>query len=281
MKVFKNIPEFNRWRNTLSGTVGFAPTMGSLHQGHLSLVERSTTICRHTVVSIYVNPTQFSPGEDFDRYPRDIDSDLEKLSRLRVDAVFFPDDRQMYPEGYSTFVVEQDVGKELEGKSRPGHFRGVTTIVAKLFNIVQPTHAFFGEKDAQQFRVIRKMTEDLNFPTEIVPCTTVREPHGLAMSSRNDYLSQDERKRAGVIYRALMEGKKRLSEGERSADAVRDHIRKIIETDPLARLEYVSVADDRSLQEIQGQIQGDILVSVAVFFARVRLIDNFTFHLKS
>lgn len=278
MQIYKTIPEFLAWRKPCQGTLGFVPTMGALHEGHLSLVQSSRQNCNYTVVSIYVNPAQFSPTEDLDAYPRQLESDLEKLGHYSVDAVFVPDTEQMYPPGFSTAISEDDLSLKQEGASRPTHFQGVTTIVGKLFNIVEPTHAFFGEKDAQQLRIIRKMVHDLNYPVKVIACPTARESHGLAMSSRNEYLTPGEREKAAVINRALKTAEKSLNHGERSAKGIREMIRSIIENEPLARIDYISVADDFSLSEIEDQINVPVLVSLAVFFGKTRLIDNFSWH---
>lgn len=280
MKLVSDISGLREWRNSVSGSVGFVPTMGALHNGHLSLVESSNRTCKHTVVSIYVNPTQFSPNEDLSKYPRNLEADVKKLQHFNVDVLFFPDDKMMYPDGFSTSVSESQLSSKLEGASRPTHFAGVTTVVTKLFNLVEPTHAFFGKKDAQQFRIIRKIVDDLNFEISIIPCEIVRESHGLARSSRNDYLSIDERKRAGIIHQALKEAEDILKKGERSSRVIRETIRQRISTDALSKIDYVSVADTHSLEEISGRIEKSILVSVAVYFSNVRLIDNFEFIIR-
>lgn len=279
MILLKTIDEFSEWRSGISGSIGFVPTMGALHDGHLSLVASANAECDHTVVSIYVNPTQFSANEDFGAYPKTLEHDLSSLEPYRVDAIFIPTDNEMYPEGFSTYVLEQSVSERLEGASRPSHFRGVTTIVAKLFNIIRADRAFFGEKDAQQLRVLQKMVQDLNISTQIIPCTTIREPHGLAMSSRNEYLSAEDRLQAGIIHRSLMAAHALLSAGERSADRVRNMIEKLIEGESSGRIDYISIADNLSLDEVEDSIQGDVLISLAVFFGKTRLIDNLTWHI--
>jgi len=281
MQIIQTIDEFFSWRKKLTGSIGFVPTMGALHQGHLSLVEQSNNICDSTIVSIYVNPAQFSANEDLGSYPRQLQEDLNALSSFQVDAVFIPDDKQMYPSGHSTFVLEENLSSMHEGASRPNHFRGVTTIVAKLFNIVRPTHSFFGEKDAQQLRVISSMARDLNYPIQIVPCETKREPHGLAMSSRNEYLSQEERKRAGIINQSLSDCKKLLGDGVLSAKELRQFLNDRISMESLAKIDYVSISDDQTMQEIEDKISGNILVSVAVFFGSTRLIDNFSWKFQA
>ncbi len=276
MQIFTSIADFQLWRENISGTIGFVPTMGALHKGHLSLVEYSNKKCDTTVVSIYVNPTQFNPSEDLSSYPRDVDADIKLMKYYNVSAVFVPTDVMIYPNDFSTVIFEQQLSSKLEGISRPAHFKGVTTVVAKLFNIVQPTHAFFGEKDAQQLRVIQKMVLDLNFPVEIVPCPIIREENGLAMSSRNEYLSDDTRKRASIIFHSLEMVKKQLQAGETSSKQVVGFIKKTITSEPLAKIDYISVANSKTLVEIDGNLSGEILVSVAVFFNKTRLVDNFT-----
>lgn len=279
MKLISSISDFQSWRQTINGTIGFIPTMGALHKGHLSLVHKSNSHCDHTIVSIYINPTQFTPGEDLSSYPRNLDRDLDALSNYHVDAVFFPDDKQMYPQGFSTSILENDLSNRLEGKSRPEHFKGVLTIVGKLFNIIRPTHAFFGEKDAQQLRVLQKMVIDLNYNLRILPCPIVREANGLAMSSRNVYLSEENRKKAGIIYKSLIKAEELLRNGVHSVKDIRDVVFAILESEKQLRLDYFSIADSISLREIHDNIESDILVSIAVFFLDIRLIDNFTFHL--
>jgi pantoate--beta-alanine ligase len=279
VKLISSISDLQSWRQSFSGTIGFVPTLGALHRGHLSLVHQSNSHCDLTIVSIYVNPTQFTKGEDLSNYPRDLEKDLEALSNYQVDAVFIPDDKQMYPQGFSTFILEDDLSHRLEGKSRPEHFRGVLTIVGKLFNLIRPTHAFFGEKDAQQLRVLQKMVIDLNYNLQVMPCSIVREANGLAMSSRNIYLSENNRERAGVIYKSLKKAEEMLVQGIRSVMEIREAVIAMIKTEKHIRLDYFSIADNNSLTEIHDNIEGDILVSIAVFFLNVRLIDNFTFHL--
>ena len=277
MKTISSISQFREWRKGITESVGFVPTMGAFHEGHLSLVQKSNETCNHTVVSIYVNPKQFAPGEDLIHYPRTLDEDLKKLDSFTVDAVFLPNNEVMYPDGFSTKVNEEILSNFLEGNSRPSFFQGVTTVVAKLFNIIQPSHAFFGEKDAQQLAIINRMVTDLNFPIEIISCPLIREENGLAMSSRNAYLSDDEKKVAAHIYLALQEGKNQLHSGVRDPQIVRNSISKQISAQPLLKIDYVSVADANHLSEITESISGDILVSVAVFLGKTRLIDNFSY----
>jgi pantoate--beta-alanine ligase len=253
--------------------VGLVPTMGYLHEGHLSLIRRAREECDHVVVSIFVNPTQFGPKEDLSKYPRDIDRDL-KLIEPYTDLVWTPTAGIMYPQGYQTWVEVEAMTRPLEGAMRPGHFKGVTTVVAKLFNGVQPHKAYFGQKDAQQVAVIRQMTRDLNFPIEIVICPIVREPDGLAMSSRNVYLDPEQRKAATVLFHSLSAAKDAYEKGERDAEKLRQVMKNVIVGEPLAQMQYVSCADYDTLEELEA-IKGKTLLSMAVFIGRTRLIDNF------
>ncbi|MBT5078007.1 MAG: pantoate--beta-alanine ligase [Candidatus Marinimicrobia bacterium] len=277
MRTITTLSEFKQFRDSLSGTIGFVPTMGALHEGHLSLVNKSNHTCDYTIVSIFVNPTQFTQNEDLSTYPKPLEKDSTLLKAFKVDAIFLPTNEIMYPEGFSTFVNEEILSRELEGKSRPSFFKGVTTIVAKLFNIVNPTHTFFGEKDAQQLRVIQKMVSDLNSSIQIISCSTVREKSGLAMSSRNEYLSAESRQSASIIYKGLKHGLSLLKNGERNPDVIREEITKIFQLEPLAKVDYISISDNISLEEINGEIAGDILISTAVYIDDIRLIDNITY----
>lgn len=254
-------------------TIGFVPTMGYLHEGHLSLVETSLRHNDFTVVSIFVNPTQFGPNEDFDRYPRDVEGDLKKAESAGVDVVFIPAKEEMYPDGYMTYVNVEKMTDSLCGKSRPGHFRGVTTVVNKLFNIVEPDRAYFGQKDAQQALVIRKMVQDLNLDVEIVICPIVREDDGLAMSSRNVYLSDEDRKSAVVLYKSLLEAKEMMENGERDKEKIIGHIKNLIESKPNARIDYVEMVKADTLEDVNVP-EGEILIALAVKFGQTRLIDN-------
>ena len=273
MRVVHTIAEARAVRRALPGTWGFVPTMGYLHEGHLSLVRRARAENDRVAVSIFVNPTQFGPHEDYARYPRDLERDLRLLEPLGVDLVFVPSVEEMYPPGFQTWVIVEEVSRPLEGASRPGHFRGVATVVAKLFNILQPDRAYFGQKDAQQTVVIRRMVQDLNIPVEIVICPTVREPDGLAMSSRNSYLNPEERRAATVLFRALQAAKARYEAGERDAERLREAMREVIRAEPLARIDYVSVAHPETLQELE-RVEGPALLSLAVYIGTTRLIDN-------
>lgn len=263
-----------RWRAANSGSCGFVPTMGYLHEGHLELVRRSIEENLHTVVSIFVNPTQFGPHEDFSRYPRDEVRDLAQLSAAGVDAVYLPGATDMYPEGYQSYVEVERVTRALEGAARPGHFRGVTTVVLKLFNAVIPDRAYFGRKDAQQLRVIQRMVRDLDVGVEVVPCQIVREPDGLAMSSRNVYLSPEQRAAAPILKRSLDDAKALWDSGERDADRLREAVTGILDGELLADVEYVSLADDVTLDELSGPVTRPALLSLVAKFGKTRLLDN-------
>lgn len=254
-------------------SVGFVPTMGYLHEGHLSLVKRAREENEIVVVSIFVNPTQFGPNEDYNRYPRDLKRDLKLLEPYKVDVVFHPSVEEMYPEGYKTYVEVVDITERLCGKSRPGHFRGVTTVCTKLFNIVRPTRAYFGKKDFQQLVVIKRMVEDLNMDIEIVPMPIVREPDGLAMSSRNTYLNEEERKAATCLYRALKKAQELFENGERDPQKLKGEITRIIESEKLAVIDYVEVVDPENFLPVDKLTEGT-LVALAVKIGAARLIDN-------
>jgi pantoate--beta-alanine ligase len=276
MKTVTGIPGMKaltaEWR-AAGRTIGFVPTMGYLHEGHLSLVRESTERCGATVVSIFVNPAQFGPGEDLQRYPRDIERDAARLERERVDALFVPAAEEIYPPGYKTYAEVEDFQDRLCGRTRPGHFRGVATIVLKLFNIVRPDIAFFGAKDAQQAVIIEKMVRDLDLDIEIAVRPIVREPDGLAMSSRNTYLSPDERKAARVLSRSLAEAERLVREGERDAARLAGRMKDIIAGEPLARIDYAEIVAAGSLEPV-AEVRGDTLILLAVFIGRTRLIDN-------
>ncbi len=274
MKTVTSLPELRTARRALPGPVGLVPTMGFLHAGHISLVHRARAECASVAVSIFVNPTQFGPSEDLEKYPRDLPRDLALLEAAGADLVWTPTPEIMYPPGYQTWVTVDGLTRPLEGEVRPGHFRGVTTVVAKLFNAVGPDKAYFGQKDAQQAAVVRRMARDLDFPIEIVVCTTLREPDGLAMSSRNTYLNTDERQAATVLFRALSAAKSAYERGERNAETLRQILRVTVNSEPLARLQYASCADFDTLEELET-VQGKALLSLAVFVGKTRLIDNF------
>jgi len=261
-----------QWRKE-GRKVGFVPTMGYLHAGHLSLVGESKKRADVTVVSIFVNPTQFGPQEDFKKYPRDLDKDSAYLREAGVDCLFHPDASDVYPPGYRTYVEVQGLQDRLCGKSRPEHFRGVATVVLKLFNIVSPDLAFFGAKDAQQVKIIERMAADLDLSVEVVTCPLVRETDGLALSSRNAYLGPEERRAALVLSRSLRWAEKAVAAGERDAATLVAGIRSAIETEPLARVDYVEAVDPETLEPV-AEVRGGVLVALAVFIGPTRLIDN-------
>lgn len=273
MQVVTTVDGMRRLRSQAVGSVGFVPTMGYLHEGHLSLVRRARAENDVVIASIFVNPTQFGPTEDFEKYPRDPQRDLALLQQERTDIVFLPSAVEMYPEGFSTYIDVDGVTEVLEGAHRPGHFRGVATVVLKLFNIVQPTRAYFGQKDAQQVVVIRKMVNDLKLNVEVVPCPTVRETGGLAMSSRNVYLSPDERRAALILFRALSLSERLWRSGERDATKLRDRIHLLMAREPLASVDYISAAHPETLQELES-MDGPTLISLAIRIGDTRLIDN-------
>ncbi len=274
MQVIETIAEFRKARRALTGSLGLVPTMGYLHAGHLELVNRASAENDHAAASIFVNPTQFGPNEDYTAYPRDPDHDLSVLRDVGVALVFMPSVAEMYPPDFQTYVEVTGVSQGLEGERRPGHFRGVATVVIKLFNIVQPERAYFGQKDAQQVAVIRHMVRDLALPVEIVVVPTVRAPDGLALSSRNTYLASEQRLAAPVLYRALMAAQQRYEAGERSPDALRAAMREALASEPLANVDYVSAADTDTLTELETPTDHPILLSMAVRIGRTRLIDN-------
>ena len=257
----------------LARPIGFVPTMGYLHEGHLSLVRQARKENASLVVSVFVNPTQFDPGEDFKQYPRDLERDLDLLSREQVDAVFVPSTEDMYPDGFDASVQVGRLTERLEGKSRPGHLQGVTTVVAKLFNIVQPDTAYFGQKDGQQATVIKKMVADLNMNLKVAVLPTVREADGLAMSSRNSYLSPDERHAATILYKALQLAEK-LWKSENDAGKLRRHMKELIGREPLAAIDYVSIANAKTLEEQGTVVEAPARVSLAIKIGKTRLIDN-------
>jgi len=273
MRNVSSLYDLRTARLTLKGTIGLVPTMGYLHEGHLSLIKRAKEECEHVIVTIFVNPTQFGPNEDLSTYPRDLERDSSLIQSLGVELVWNPSVEVMYPPGYQTWVEVEALTRPLEGALRPTHFRGVTTVVAKLFNATQPDKAYFGQKDAQQAAVIRQMTRDLNFPIEIVVCPIVREADGLAMSSRNKYLSAEERKAAAVLFRALSAAKEAYEAGEREGELIRRKMKEVLAGEPLAQMQYVSCADYDTLAELDV-IEGRTLLSMAVFLGKTRLIDN-------
>ncbi len=273
MKTVTTLAELRSARAALPGPLGFVPTMGYLHAGHISLVELAKQQCKSVVVSIFVNPAQFGPNEDLSAYPRDIPRDLQMLQDAGVDLVWLPTPETMYPPGFQTWIDLEEITQPLEGGMRPGHFRGVATVVAKLFNAVGPDKAYFGQKDAQQVAVIKRMVLDLNFPLEIIVGPTQREADGLALSSRNKYLSEAERAAAPVLHRALLAAQAAYAAGERGGAALRALMQSAIEHEPLARVQYVSCADLLTLHELDTITNGALL-SMAVYFGKTRLIDN-------
>lgn len=273
MIVLVTLEELRMARSGLTKPIGLVPTMGYLHEGHLSLVRRARMECASVIASIFVNPSQFSPQEDLAKYPRDLERDLRLLESENVDLVWTPTNDVMYPSGYQTWVTVEEISKPLEGARRPGHFRGVATVVAKLFNATQPQKAYFGQKDAQQAGVIRQMARDMDFPIEIVVCPTMREPDGLAMSSRNVYLSPAERQAAVVLSRALFRAMQSYQEGERDAGQLRKLVLDTLASEPLVEIQYVSCAHPDTLKEIEGHVDRG-LISLAVIIGKTRLIDN-------
>lgn len=255
-------------------TIGFVPTMGALHEGHLALIKEARQMSDVVIVSIFVNPTQFNEQTDFDKYPRDLTNDAAFLSEYQVDYIFAPETSEIYSDNFSTFVYVEGLTETLEGAARPGHFRGVATIVTILFNTIRPDFAFFGQKDAQQIAVIKRLTRDLGFDTEIIVAPTVREETGLAMSSRNSRLSDEERQKASIIYKALREAKFAAREGERNAAHLAEIVRRKIESEPLAQIDYVAVVNNETLEPIEKIRENAALIAVAVRFGNVRLIDN-------
>jgi len=275
MRVISTISSFREARSAVVEPLGLVPTMGYLHEGHLVLVRRAKAENKLTAVSIFVNPAQFGPKEDYARYPRDTDHDLALLDKEGTDIVFMPSAEDMYPPGFGTWVDVGGVTERLEGAARPGHFRGVATVVAKLFNVVEPDRAYFGQKDAQQVVVIKKMVSDLNMNLEIVVVPTVREPDGLAMSSRNIYLNPQERQAALVLWKSLSLARELHTKGEKNGATLRAAMTELINREPLARIDYISVADAENLLELV-EINRAALVSMAVYIGKTRLIDNIT-----
>ncbi len=276
MQVATTIAEIRAWvrkTHAAGNTVGFVPTMGALHVGHVSLIQAAAARCDSVVVSIFVNPTQFGPGEDFEKYPRPLEQDLAICEQHGVDVVFAPSPGEMYPRENLTWVTVEKVSEPLCGRFRPGHFRGVATVCTKLFNIVGADAAFFGQKDAQQVAVIQRMVADLNMPLEIVVCPTVREPDGLAVSSRNQYLSPQERKEATVIYRSLQRSAELIRGGETAVARITEQMREVLGQVPVLQVEYVSIVDAASLEDIP-RVRGKVLVAVAGRLGSTRLIDN-------
>ncbi len=273
MKIYRTITEYREFRRSVTASLGLVPTLGYLHEGHMSLVRRARAENALCAAWIFVNPMQFGPKEDFGSYPRDEDKDIAMLEKEGVDALFLPDVGEIYPAGFSTHVEVEGVTERLEGEMRPGHFRGVATVVTIFFNIMQPTRAYFGQKDAQQVVVIRKMVRDMNMGIEVVVCPTVRERDGLAMSSRNVYLNSMEREAALALYRSLCLAKERWDGGQRDAGAIKRELLSLLKSEPLAQVDYVSIADTETLEELSA-ISDKALISLAVRIGKTRLIDN-------
>ena len=273
MNIARSIEEARQLRQALPESVGLVPTMGFLHEGHLSLIRRATAANRSVIVSVFVNPTQFGPAEDYGAYPRDIERDLSLLKAEGVDVAFLPEADALYPPGFDSWVDVGELGTRMEGASRPGHFRGVATVVTKLLHITRPQRAYFGRKDAQQLAVIRQLTRDLDFGVEIVGCPIVRDPDGVAMSSRNTYLSPRQRESATVLSRSLMLATELFQGGERDAAAIRNAMEALIRAEPEAKLDYISIADQNTLEELTC-IDRPALISLAVRIGPTRLIDN-------
>lgn len=277
MQVLTTISEMRQARAELrrsSKTLGLVPTMGALHGGHLSLVEAARAGCDAVVVSIFVNPAQFAPGEDFERYPRNLDADCELLRKAEIDYVFAPSVEEIYPSGASTYVLVEGVSERLDGGSRPGHFRGVATVVSKLFNIVNPDRAWFGQKDAAQVAVLRKMVTDLNFPLELVVCPIVRDPDGLALSSRNRYLTSEQRQRALVLRRALLRVEALAAHGISSSATLIEAAGAVLAAEPDVMLDYFAVLNPETLVDVVVVEPGNTLVAIAAHVGNTRLIDN-------
>ena len=274
MKIVKTIVELNQLRDSLFGSIGFVPTMGALHDGHLSLIQESNRSCEHTIVSIFVNPNQFAPNEDFDNYPRTINSDLEKLSSLNIEVLFLPESQELYPESYENIQFKSDLFHVLEGISRPIFFKGVCEVVARLFNIVKPTHAFFGDKDFQQLRIISEMVRELKYDINIIPCKTIREQNGLAMSSRNEYLTKDERNKAKIIFETLQYGLKLIKSGEKKLGEIYNKLINKLSSEPIITIDYLTIVDYDTLKEFDNRINNRFVIFIAIYIRKTRLIDN-------
>ena len=274
MQIIKTIADLRTARASLSGSVGVVLTMGALHEGHLSLVQRAASANDAVIATIFVNPSQFNDPKDLAAYPRDLEGDAAMLRQAGVTLLFAPASEDMYPAGYHTHVMVDALTERLEGERRPGHFQGVTTVVSKLFNLTQPDKVYFGQKDAQQVIVIQQMVRDLNFPLEVIVCPTMRAADGLALSSRNQNLSAEERRAAPVLNRALQMAKDAFDQGERQAETLREIVHSELRQEALARVDYVSVANADNLRELAGPIETPALLSLAVFIGQIRLIDN-------
>ena len=275
MIIIKHADDFNQWRQKESLSIGFVPTMGALHKGHLSLVKKSIAICNKTVVSIFLNPTQFGPNEDLKSYPKTIESDIHLLHSAGVDVLFLPDEKEMYSRVDNVQVPESPLFKKLEGKSRPHFFFGVTTIVAKLLNVINPSHAFFGKKDAQQLIIVKEMVQKMKYSIEVIPVETQRDVNGLALSSRNQYLNDNQQKEAALIFKGLLKIKKNIISGEKNCLVLKKIFVEFISKNKNFKIDYISIADMKTLEELSEVSLKPYLVSTAVFFNNIRLIDNF------
>lgn len=279
MKIVTTIAEakeqVKEWRSQ-GLSVGLVPSMGYLHEGHASLMKEAVKQMDKVAVSVFVNPTQFGPGEDYDSYPRDLDHDIAICEEQGVDLIFHPSVEEMYGKNYNTYVTMETLGDELCGKSRPIHFRGVCTVVTKLFHIITPDKAFFGQKDAQQLAIIKRMVKDLNMDLEVVGCPIIREDDGLAKSSRNTYLSPEERQAALILSKTIFMGQEMVKNGERDVKTLLDAMKANIETEPLAKIDYVEVVDGETMQKVE-KIEESVLVAMAVYIGSTRLIDNFMY----
>jgi len=274
IKKIKEMKSYTKEKKREGKTIGFVPTMGYLHQGHLSLIKKAKEDCEVVVVSIFVNPTQFGRGEDYERYPRNLERDRKLCQEEGVDVIFTPDVKEIYPQGCSTFIeVEGRISSILEGASRPGHFRGVTTVLAKLFHIISPDYSYFGEKDYQQALIVKKMVKDLNFNLQIFVLPTAREEDGLAVSSRNSYLNKEERREAGILYRSLISAKEKIRRGERDSHYLISFMKNLIEKEPLAEIDYIAVVNPKTLEEVK-KINEEVFLVLAVNIGKTRLIDN-------
>jgi len=274
MRILKTVDALINWRKKQSNSIGFVPTMGALHLGHLSLVEKSIKTCSLTVVSIFINPTQFSKDEDLTSYPQSLKEDQILLEKLHIDILFLPTEIEMYEKSSSVNIPVSNLFKKLEGVSRPHFFPGVTTIVAKLFNIVQPTHAFFGQKDAQQLFIIKQMIKRMNYAIKLIACPTIRDTSGLALSSRNNYLTRKQQEKASIIYRGLLHIQKSIDEGQNNPALLKESFRVILKTIKETKVEYISIACTTTLNEVKTIKDKKLLISTAVVFNEVRLIDN-------
>ncbi len=274
MQIAKSISEFNLIRNTFVGSIGFVPTMGALHDGHLSLVKKSKNKCDYTIVSIFINPKQFAPNEDFNNYPRTLEDDINQLELHNIDLVFIPTINQIYHDEYKDINYESYMFTILEGSTRPHFFKGVCNVVSRLFTIINPTDAFFGEKDFQQLRIIENMTKELNFNINIVPCKIIREPHGLAMSSRNEYLNKQDRLDAKIIFETLQKGIVLIDSGEDNISNIYDILIENILSEPKLSIDYIKIVNHKTLIEFSDTINDKFIICIAVYFGKTRLIDN-------